>query len=290
MPRCLAVVVSIAACALGECRAQLPPTVETISFAVARAFERGAAVAGELRIPRSGDARLPAVVIVNSSPGFDGRGASYAAALNEASIATLEIDVMHGRGMPASHRDHMPHAYQSLEYLARHPRIDPARIGIMGFSWGGMVTLAAASESLTREHTGGKLRFASHLGVYPICWRQAAVLAGKDRHLKPAVFAQVTGAPVHILAAENDDFDPPGSCAGFIAALPAAARRHFSLTIFPGATFGWDSVSGSATYSAGAHGNKGGIVTIVADERIAERSREFAVEYFATTLAPDQKR
>lgn len=93
-------------------------SVAKISFGVAGAFERGATVSGELRIPDSKRERLPAVVIVNSSPGFDGRGALYAEALNRAGIATLEIDMLQGRGIPASPRDNMPHAYQSLHFAA----------------------------------------------------------------------------------------------------------------------------------------------------------------------------
>jgi hypothetical protein len=35
-------------------------------------------------------------MIVNSAPGFDGRSASHAEALNRAGIATLEVDFMRG--------------------------------------------------------------------------------------------------------------------------------------------------------------------------------------------------
>jgi hypothetical protein len=46
--------------------------------------------------------RRPAVLIVNSSPGFDGRGDFYAQALNAAGIATFEVDWFHGRGLPVT--------------------------------------------------------------------------------------------------------------------------------------------------------------------------------------------
>ena len=265
-------------------------SIEKLSFKVVDAFEPGAAVSGELRIPESKHDRLPAVLILHSSPGFDGRGAFYAEALNEAGTATVEIDYMQGRGMPTTPRHNLPHAYQTLQHLAGHPRIDPSRIGIMGFSWGGIISVLTSSEELTRQYTGGKFRFAAHLGIYPICWRHQAILEGKSswfKSLKPDTYRRVTGRPVHILAAEKDAFDGPGSCRKFLAALPASVRPHFSLTVYPGATFGWDSRFSSATYDAGVNQGKGGMSDVVADADIARQSREFAVSYFGKNLSAD---
>ena len=61
---------------------------------------------------------------------------------------------MQGRGQPASPRQHMAHAYETLQYLAADPRVDRERIGIMGFSWGGMIALLTSSTELTRKYTG----------------------------------------------------------------------------------------------------------------------------------------
>src|SRR5215210_4662573 len=111
------------ACALAHDKV----AAEKVHFQVADAFEPGAAVVGQLRVPVAKGGRLPAVMIVNSSPGFDGRSGFYSEALNLAGIATLELDFMQGRGMPASPRHHMAHAYETLQYLAADPRIDGAR-------------------------------------------------------------------------------------------------------------------------------------------------------------------
>jgi dienelactone hydrolase len=270
---------------LGTANAQGTISTEKMSFKVVDAFEPDAAVSGELRIPDSKRDRLPAVLILHSSPGFDGRGAFYAEALNQAGIATVEIDYMQGKGMPSTPRHHFPHAYETLQHLANHPRIDPARIGIMGFSWGGIITVLTSSEELTQRYTGGKLRFAAHLGIYPICWIHHAVLTGNYKSLDPSVYRRVTGRPVHILAGDKDDFDDPDSCQKFLAALPLQARPHFSLTVYPGATFGWDSRFSSASYDAGAKKRKGGIVNVVANADIARQSREFAVAYFRANLS-----
>jgi len=280
--RLVAIVLGVLAlpCALAQDRV----AAEKVQFRVADAFERGAAVAGQLRVPAAKGGRLPAVMIVNSTPGFDGRSAFYSEALNRAGIATLELDFMQGRGMPASPRHHMAHAYETLQYLAADPRIDGARVGIMGFSWGGMIALLTSSAELTHQYTGDRLRFAAHLGVYPICWRHEIAAAGKDKHFGPGVYRQVTGRPVHILAGEKDGYDEPDSCDKFLNALPDGSRRHFSLTMYPGATFGWDSRFSSDAYDAGANKQKGGFVHITADAALAERSRQFAVDYFTKNL------
>lgn len=272
---------------LANANAQGAVATEKISFKVADAFEPGAAVVGELRVPDSKGAPLPAVMILNSSPGFDGRSAFYAEALTRAGIATFEIDMFQGRGIPATPRHNLPHAYESLQFLARRPRIDAMRIGIMGFSWGGIVSLLTSSDELTRQYAGGKLRFAAHLGLYPICWRQQTFLAGKDKHLKSSVYRKSTGRPVHILVGEKDGYDAPDACAKFLAALPAPVRRHFDLTVFPRATFAWDSRFDHASYDGAAKKGKGGIVDVIANSDVASQSREFAVAYFRRHLASD---
>jgi dienelactone hydrolase len=271
---------------LGTANAQGMVSIEKLSFKVADAFEPGAEVLGELRIPDSKRDRLPAVLILNSSPGFDGRGAFYAEALTQAGIATLEIDMLQGRGIPATARHNMPHAYETLRYLAGHPRIDPMRIGIMGFSWGGRVSVLTSSEELTRQYTGGKLRFAAHLGLYPQCWFHRTVVAGTDKYFKRTTYRRITGMPVHILAADKDDYDDPDSCQKFLAELPAQVRPHFSLMVYPGTTFGWDSLTGSTSYAIGAR-SKGKIVSVIPDPDLANRSREFAVTYFRKSLGAD---
>jgi dienelactone hydrolase len=268
--------------------AQYRASTEQMSFMVVDAFERGAAVSGELRLPASLHDRLPAVLILHSNPGFDGRGAFYADALNQAGIATLEIDYLRGKGFPTTPRHNLPHAYETLKYLAEHARIDPTRIGIMGFSWGGIISVLTSSEELTQQYTGGKLRFAAHLGLYPLCWRHRAILAGTSNLFKPAIYHRVTGRPVHILAGEMDDYDDdPQACQKFVSELPARVRRHISVTIYPGATFGWDSRVSSAQYDIGIKKGTGGIAKIVADAEIANRSREFVVAFFRKSLSED---
>ncbi|HEV8095078.1 MAG TPA: hypothetical protein VGP71_05065 [Burkholderiales bacterium] len=166
---------------IGTALAQSAVSVDKLSFAVPGATEKGAMVSGDPRIPELTHARLPAVLILHTATGFDGRGAFYADALNQAGIATVEIDYLRGKGIPRSVYDNLPHVYETLRHLARHPRIDPARIGVLGFSWGGMLSVAASSAELTRRYTDGQLRFAAHLGLYPLSARRTWLARSKAR-------------------------------------------------------------------------------------------------------------
>jgi dienelactone hydrolase len=267
--------------ALSDARAD--QAIERVQFPVTGAFEPGTVVSGELRIPRSGEPRLPAVLILHGSAGIDGRGASYATVLNQAGFATFEIDLFQGRGRPATTRHNMPHVFQSLQRLAADPRIDSARIGVVGFSWGGIIAVLTSSEEL-REQFAGRAKFAAHLGIYPVCWSHRSILAGAARHFRPSVYGRVSGSPVHLLAGDKDDYDEPGACASFLQELPAEVRSHFALTVYPGATHGWDGPAGGAYYDIGANSGKGGTVTVIANPEVAARSRDFAVAFFSRHL------
>jgi dienelactone hydrolase len=262
-------------------------SVEKLSFDVPGAVEKGAMVSGDLRIPESKQARLPAVLILHTATGFDGRGSFYADALNQAGIATVEIDYLRGKGIPPSAYDNLPHVYETLRHLARHRRIDGERIGVLGFSWGGLLAVAASSAELTRRYAGGQLRFAAHLGLYPLCWIHRSALAGKSKYFDSVLYRAVTGSPVQIVGGGKDDGDDdPAMCEKFVAQLPAPVRPHFEVKVYPEATFAWDSRFSSATHMVGAKQGKGGIVNIVASERIAAQSRELAVSFFEKALAP----
>ena len=117
----------------------------------------------ELRVPNPDSAmdapetaatRWPAVVILHGSGGVDSRGGWYARKLNEAGFATLELDLWAARGVsgpstrPKSPMETVPDAYAALALLSARPDIDPARIGVMGFSWGGVKRFCAAASAV----------------------------------------------------------------------------------------------------------------------------------------------
>ena len=259
--------------------------VEDVEIRVGSPFERRAAIAGKLRIPPSVPDRAPAVVLVNSSPGFDGRSAFYAEALNAAGIASFEIDMFQGRGIHPSIVTDMPHAFQALAWLARHPRIDGARVGITGFSYGGQVAMLTASEEIVRTYAAPGQRYTAHVGIYPQCWSLRAARADVDKLYRRTFFDALTGRPVHILVGDRDDYGSAGACREFVDALPPAVKPHVALTVYEGATFGWDHGYSYSSYEATGNRWTGGIVRADANPEIATRSRTFVAAFFSQHLA-----
>lgn len=251
-------------------------------------------VSGTMNMPAGRADRLPAVVILHSSGGIDGRGATYAAALNKAGIATLEIE-MFARGQTVqTHptvQQNMPHVFGALGYLASRPEIDPTRIGVMGFSWGGMLSIVAATDRFTNEFTQGKRRFKAHLALYPVCWIHSSVLEGtamasphKFLKLDRDAYMRFTGAPVLILAAEKDDYDDSDSCAKFVAEANKSEAGAFAQITYAGVYHGWDGARDAQSTSPLANKGRGGTWRGYANAEAAERSRRDAVQFFAKNL------
>ena len=94
------------------------------------------------------------MLILHGSGGVDGRGAFYAKALQEAGIATLEITMFPPGGRPRTGtKATMPRAAAALRWLPAQPTVDGQRLGVMGFSWGGSMSVLMSSE-LVQERLG----------------------------------------------------------------------------------------------------------------------------------------
>lgn len=265
--------------------AQSSTLKESVSFKAGTVVGGETDVIGELKIPETKAQKFPAVVIIHSAGGFEDKTReTYVAALNQAGIATLELNLFSAGGRPKSTRDNLPHTFGALIYLSNHPRIDPNQIGITGYSWGGLLSMFSSSKALNNEFTAGKYRFAAHLPVYPVCWAHLAVLEGKNPVYKPAVYQELTGAPIHILAGEKDDYDDSDSCSKFVAGLPADAKKHVALTVYPDVGHGWDSPIDKTYPDASAFKGRGGTVRHYRHAATAEKSKELTVNFFRTHL------
>lgn len=210
-------------------------------------------LSSEAAIARSSRTRVPAVVIVHGTGGMDAKGPLYAQALNAAGIATLEIDLWSPRGLaggaagrPRHVAETLPDAYGALAHLATHPRIDAGRVGIMGFSWGGVLSMLAADQGYAKAHAPSGLRFAAHAPFYPICF-------GYNR-VPGYPFRDLTGAPVYILTGADDAYDDdPGMCPRLVDSLPAELKAFVKVKVYPGAGHGFNNLDAPRTYSDPFH-------------------------------------
>jgi dienelactone hydrolase len=197
-----------------------------------------------------GNRKIPAVLILHGSAGVDARGDFYEAALNQAGIATLQIDMWQARGYtttgqrPAAIYLTYPDAFSALKFLSQQPNIDPARIGVLGFSWGGLVSMGAA-ELLYSSTYGNGLTFKAHVAHYPVCYAWNNTDVATALGTTPAQFGvqwiNLTGAPVLIEVGTKDGYDNgSGPCEALAASVNPSNGGVVSVDSYPGATHAWD--------------------------------------------------
>ncbi|MFI4934722.1 MAG: dienelactone hydrolase family protein [Caulobacterales bacterium] len=226
----------------------------------------------------------PAVLICHGSDGVDGRGEFHAAALNAAGIATLEIDMWAARGpargaaaRPRSVPETLPDAFAAVRFLDEQPEVDGARIGILGFSWGGVVSLLSATRRWREELGGGAPPLRAHAALYPVCWSYETVPGFS--------LAELTGAPVLIQAGDADAYDDPDGLDQLLARVPPASRALIRGITHKGAGHGFDRDAPARTINDPfAHKGKGGPVLMAFHPKAAQAAREANVAFFREAL------
>jgi dienelactone hydrolase len=200
-----------------------------------------ATVGGELRIPKPGSDKLPAVVLVHGSGGVGMNVDAWARELNTLGIAAFILDSFTGRGIVSTVADQtqldslamMVDAYRALAILAKHPRIDPARIAIMGFSKGSVAAVYSSNDRFRKLYGPADVKFVAHIGLYTPCNVQ---YRDDDK---------VTGAPIRLFHGLADDYVPIGPCRAYAQRLKAAGA-DVSLSEYPDANHAYDSMASPA--------------------------------------------
>lgn len=197
-------------------------------------------VTGELSLP-PGAGKVPVMLIHHGSGGVSPhREHRYAREMLAMGVGALVIDSFTARGVKSTVTDQAAvttlemagDAYAALKTLAAHPRVDAARIGIVGFSKGGSVALLTARERLASRTLPGGPRFALHVPFYPAC----------GNHF---LNAASTGAPILMFIGGADTYAGVAPCTEYADKLKTAGAR-VEVRIFPGAPHGFD---GAAAYS-----------------------------------------
>jgi len=193
-------------------------------------------VHGKLMLPKNAAGKVPAVIIMPGSggvaPWMDGY---FASALHRAGIATFRIDSFSGRGVVETGMDQgrvsvaasVMDGFNALRFLASQPTIDSSRIGITGFSRGGIVAMFTAEERLHQAVLPPELTFAAHLPFYPPCTTQWE---------NP----RLTVAPMLILLGASDDSAHATHCVEYAKRL-GKLGGNVSTIVYPEAHHGWVS-------------------------------------------------
>jgi len=194
-------------------------------------------VFGTLRLPPPSASRVPAMVIAHGSAGVDQREGWWADTLTGLGMATFMVDSFTPRGIGQTATDqsrlstaaNVADALAALRLLGTHPRIDPQRIGVIGFSKGGQVVLYTALEPFRRAVIDDDAHFAAHVALYPYCndWYTAA---------------RVTGAPMLLLLGGRDDYTPADACRGYAEWFKSAGADP-TVIVYPNAYHDFDDAS-----------------------------------------------
>ena len=192
-------------------------------------------VAGEFRIAQ-GSGKLPVVVMMHGSSGVSATSEAWEHQFNAMGISTFVIDGFSGRGLTAvgpnqallGRLNLIVDIYRSLEILAKHPRVDPERIVLMGFSRGGQAALYASLDRFNKLWNKSGVQFAGYIPFYPDC------------STTYATDTEVAARPIRIFHGTPDDYNPVASCKAYVARL-LDAKRDVVLTEYPDSAHGFDA-------------------------------------------------
>jgi dienelactone hydrolase len=210
-------------------------TISDQQFLTGDANGKQVSVAGEFRIAQ-GLGKLPVVVLMHGSSGVGAGMEPWVRQLNGLGISTFVIDGFSGRGLTAvgpnqgllGRLNFIVDIYRSLEILARHPRVDPERIALMGFSRGGQATLYASLDRFQKLWNKSGVQFAAYIPFYPDC------------STTYATDTEIAARPIRIYHGTPDDYNPVASCKAYLARLQEA-KRDVVLTEYPDSQHGFDA-------------------------------------------------
>lgn len=213
---------------------------------------------GELYLP-VGEGPFPAVVLQHGSghpgllqPWWD----KIVPALINSGMGVFIANSYDGRNIASTGGDQgklskaarVVDALMALKALARHPMLDRNRIGITGYSFGGLVSYETADRLTVENVLGPDLKFAAHLPVYPDC--------GAHREK-----IDMTGSPILFLLGGKDDYTPARLCEEYLPKL-LAAGIPVTLKIYEEAGHGFILISDQYLENAMHFHNCGiGIIT-----------------------------
>lgn len=139
----------------------------------------------------------------------------WARDLNELGISTFALDGFTGRGLTEVNSNQallgrlnlILDIYRSLDILAAHPRVDPARIALMGFSRGGQATLYVSLKRFHDMWNKSGLEFAAYIPFYPDC------------HITFISDTVISDRPIRIFGGALDDYNPIAACKAYVKRL-----------------------------------------------------------------------
>ena len=202
-------------------------TISDQQFLNGDAAGRPATIAGVLRIAQ-GSGRLPLVILMHGSGGFEVNADLWARHFGSLGISTFALDSFSGRGIASTVVDQSQlgrlnmilDLYRSLAVLAAHPLVDPNRIAVMGFSRGGQAALYAALTRFQKVWNASRIDPAAYIALYPQC--NTTYINDTD----------VTDHPIRIFHGISDDYVAIAPCRVYFDRLKQSGK-DVEMTEYP---------------------------------------------------------
>lgn len=186
----------------------------------------------ELFMPAQADKPVPAMVVLHGSAGLKPAFVELARQFTTMGVAGVALDSFGPRkiGSTVADQQRLPghamlaDAVRTAQELAKNPKIDGSRIGLVGFSKGGTVAIMAALDRYTRQFkTGGPYHLL--IAVNPSCTDFPLDFTPNQMSLR-------------VLLGEKDTYTSVASCQDYAARLKAK-DGDVTVTIYKGAKHGW---------------------------------------------------
>ncbi len=232
----------------------------------------------------SGPGPFPALVVFPGAGGLLSDYVEWAAAAVRQGYVVLALDFMKPRnlnppdiaGGKVRHMQGAKDSLQALAHLQHLPIVDPERIGIVGFSWGGMAALLAGSPEIRASFSAAH-RYAAIVAFYPGCYYPANRYGAERLSLHPD-----HDTPTLILNGAKDNEGTPEDCAQRADKLRSEGKPVESFT-YPDAGHAWDAKAQDGFTKTDPYGHR---INYRYDKAAAADSRRRALEFLASRLHP----
>jgi dienelactone hydrolase len=211
-------------------------TVSNNQFLTGDRYGKPVIIGGELRLPKTAAQKFPMVILIHGSAGISAATDRWAQELNSIGVAAFILDSFTGRGIIDTNADQsqldsiamMHDAFAALGKLATHPRIDPARIAVLGFSKGAVAAIYSSNERFRAAYGPSNAEFAAHIGLYTPC----NVTYKEDN--------KVGDKPIRFFHGITDDYVSIEPCRSYVKRLKEAGA-DVTLNEYPDAYHAYDN-------------------------------------------------
>jgi len=220
------------------------PVITVKDFLNGKVPEKAQTVWGTLNFPANApDKNVPVVVVLHGGGGIHNAEEQWLSVFNSMGLATFMVDSNWPRrkckktfkkAIPNCNDVHkgitrIVDARRALELLSKHPRIDPARIGCLGSSLGGIGCLYQSVKRFQKMWGAPGLEFAASVPMYPVC------------NFKYKEDDVMSDEPIRIHIGDLDQYGSAESCVKYVERLHLKGK-DITITVYPGVHHAFDTM------------------------------------------------